>query len=62
MGIEASPAAAVGGGGVKTLIGGTATPKFLTESNTVLNGKWTHSSSGKASIFSTTWLGNPAAV
>lgn len=60
MGIEDTPdTVADGDGGVKTLIG---TTNHLTESNTVLNGKWTHSSSGKASIFSTTWLGNPKAV
>jgi len=34
----------------------------LTETNTVLNGKWTHSANGKSSIFSTTHLGNPVAV
>jgi hypothetical protein len=46
--------------------GGTLTLKsssmHLEESNTVLNGKWTHSANGKSSIFSTKHLGNPVAV
>jgi len=60
MAVETSPAAVTNGsGGSKTL---KTSSKHLTETNTVLNGKWTHTSSGKASIFSTTWLGNPVAT
>lgn len=60
MAKETSPAAVTNGsGGAKTL---KTSSMHLTESNTVLNGKWTHTASGKASIFATTWLGNPVAA